>query len=159
MMDENEGQWLMDRLHALRPHRVDPAVESGHLAAMAQVGPSPRRGRRRLLLTIALAALLVVSLLGSSAGLAVAGVNAGPITALGAKIAAVVGIEINNGTVTHGTTRNYGEGCLEVAPGQGAKNHGQYLKWVRENRPDMLEAAKASNCGKPVTSDQEDGGD
>jgi hypothetical protein len=96
----------------------------------------------------------------ASTGLAAAGVPGGPVTGLGEKLAGVVGVDITDGTVTHGTKRHYGPECVPIADGKGAMNHGQYLKWIRQNRREVLEAAKASNCGKPLTdsndSDPED---
>ncbi|HUP75302.1 MAG TPA: hypothetical protein VM282_19815 [Acidimicrobiales bacterium] len=140
---------VVDRLNAFGRRPVAPAVLSAHLRAMAATTPLPRRrtGRR-----VGVAAGFIIAMIGLSTGLAAAKVDAGPISAAGRGMAGIVGVEINSGTVTHGTVRYYGEDCIPVASGQGAKNRGQYLKWVRENRPEMLDAAKASNCGKPIGS-------
>jgi hypothetical protein len=97
-------------------------------------------------------ALGVAVVLTLSTGLAVAQVDAGPVSAMGEHIAGVLGVRINDGTVTHGTDRYYGAECLPIADGTGAINHGQYIKWVREHRPDQLDSAKASKCGKPLTA-------
>ena len=156
MMNDDQDLALAERLRAMGSRPVEPAVRSKHLAAMAQVRTSSRHPAAARL-GVALA--LIIGLLGASTGLAVAGVDAGPVSDLGKKVAGVVGIDITDGTVTHGTPRHYGTECLQVAEGKGAKNHGQYLKWVREHKPEMLEAAKASNCGKPLTSGGQDNGD
>jgi hypothetical protein len=141
---------LEGRLRALGRQPVDPALQAAHLRAIAQA--EQRRGvGRRVRWSLALAAAFVVA----STGLAAAGVSGGPVTGLGQKIAGVVGVDITDGTVTHGTKRHYGPECVAIADGKGARNHGQYVKWIRQNRPELLEAAKASNCGKPLTDDNE----
>jgi hypothetical protein len=141
---------LEGRLRALGRQPVDAAVQAAHLRAIAT---AEQRGAvvRRVRWTVALAATFVVG----STGLAAAGVSAGPVTAFGQQLAGVVGVDINNGTVTHGTTRHYGPECVPVGDGKGAMNHGQYLKWIRHNRPELLDAAKTSNCGKPLTDDND----
>jgi hypothetical protein len=73
----------------------------------------------------------------------------------GGKKIGVASVDIINNTVTHGTVRHYGPECVPIADGKGARNHGQYLKWIRQNRPDVLDAAKASNCGKPLSDSSE----
>ena len=148
-MNHDQISPVVDRLTALGRHPLAPAVQSAHLRAIAATTPLPRRrtGRR-----VGAAAGLIIAMTGLSTGLAAAKVDAGPISAAGRGLAGIVGVEIKSGTVTHGTVRYYGEDCIPVASGQGTKNRGQYLKWIRENRPEMLDAAKASNCGKPIGS-------
>jgi hypothetical protein len=151
MNDDLESQ-LVERLRALGQQPVAPAVRSAHLLAMAQDDPAARRRHHRVkIVAIAVAAALLLS-----TGLAVAQVDTGPLKPVHEKIAGVLGADISDGKVTHGTARHYGGECLPIADGKGAANHGQYLKWVREHRPDQLEAAKASNCGKPLTAGQGD---
>jgi hypothetical protein len=91
-----------------------------------------------------------------STGLAVAQTDTGPPKPKPQKIAGVLGADITDGKVIHGTARYYGGECLPIADGKGAANHGQYIKWVRANHPDQLEAAKASKCGKPLTAGNDD---
>ena len=153
MTSSYEDLPLPERLHAFGTHPVDPAVQSRHLTTMASSGSSPRPTLARRL---QFAAALVVAFVALSTGLAVAQVDAGPVTAVGKQVAGVVGVDINDGKVTHGTDRYYGPECVQVADGKGAKNHGQYLKWVREHQPEMLEAAKASKCGKPLNADADE---
>jgi hypothetical protein len=82
----------------------------------------------------------------------VAQTDTGPPKPKPQKIAGVLGADITDGKVIHGTARHYGGECLPIADGKGAANHGQYIKWVRANHPYQLEAAKASNCGKPLSA-------
>jgi hypothetical protein len=147
---------LPERLRALGRHPIEPAVQSQHLTAMANFA---QPSRRRVAPRLRIAAALVIGLLALSSGLAVADVDAGPITAVGKKVVGAVGVDVNDNKVTHGTERYYGSECLRIDGGKGARNRGQYLKWVRENHPDMLAAAKASNCGKPVQSLNHNGHD
>jgi hypothetical protein len=148
-MNNDDDLVLPDRLRALGRHPIEPAVQSRHLAALANFR---QRSRGRIAFRLQMAAALVIGLLAVSSGLAVAEVDAGPISAVGKKLVGVVGVDIKDAKVTHGTERHYGAECLQVEAGKGARNRGQYLKWVREHHPDMLAAAKASNCGKPVKS-------
>jgi hypothetical protein len=155
MMDDYRDFPVVDGLRELGQRPIDPALEAHHLTLMAQVGQLS--GRRRVP-RLRVAALVVIGVLFTSTGLAAADINAGPVSDLGQKIAGVVGVDITGGKVNHGTDRYYGPDCLPIAAGKGAINRGQYLKWVRENRPDMLNAAKASNCGKPVSAGTRQGG-
>ena len=157
MMDDYRDFPVVDSLRELGQRPIDPALQAAHLALIARVvQPSGRRRVPRL----RVAALVVIGVLVTSTGLAAADIDAGPVRDLGEKIAGVVGVDITDGKVNHGTDRYYGPDCLPIADGKGAINRGQYLKWVRENRPDMLEAAKASNCGKPLSAGtSQEGGD
>jgi hypothetical protein len=92
-----------------------------------------------------------------STGLAATAAEAGAISSMDKKNSGVAGVEVTDGTVTHGTKRYYGTDCVQVADGKGAKNHGLYLKWIRQHKPEMLKAAKASNCGKPVSASKKGG--
>jgi hypothetical protein len=156
MMDDCRDFPVVERLREFGRRPIDPHLQASHFALMAQV--STRSGRRRVP-RLAMAAVVVIGVLVTSAGLAAADIDAGPVSDLGEKIAGVVGVDITDGKVNHGTDRYYGPDCLPIADGKGAINRGQYLKWVRENRPDMLEAAKASNCGKPLTAGTDQHGD
>jgi hypothetical protein len=154
-MDEYFEAQVIERLGALGERPVPPAVQSAHLASMARCGLSgPRRFPKVRIAVLGVAAVLLMS-----TGLAVAQVNAGPLSAAGERIAGVLGVDITDGKVTHGTDRYYGPDCLAIADGKGAINHGQYIKWVRQHQPDQLDAAKASNCGKPLDADEESDGD
>jgi hypothetical protein len=51
----------------------------------------------------------------------------------------------------HGTER-VTEGCVPAANGEFAINRGQYLKQEAAKGDDALAAAKASDCGKPLSS-------
>ena len=156
MMGDYRNFPVVDRLCELGQRPIDPALEADHLNLMAQVAqPSARRRVPRL----RVAALVMIGVLVTSTGLAAADIDAGPVRALGERIAGVVGVDITDGKVNHGTDRYYGLDCLPIADGKGAINRGQYLKWVRENRPDMLDAAKASNCGKPLSAGTSPDGD
>src|SRR5262245_857328 len=149
MHDDLESR-VIERLRALGQEPVAPAVRSSHLEAMAQGAPADRRGiRRAKVLAIAVTAAVL-----TSTGLAAAQVDTRPLKPVHEKIAGVLGADVSDGKVTHGTARHYGAECLPITEGKGAANHGQYLKWVRQHQPDQLEAAKASKCGKPLTSDQ-----
>jgi hypothetical protein len=148
-MDNYRELSLVDRLHALGQRPIDSGLQSAHLTSMTRVAPS---SGPRLLPRLRVAALVVVGLLATSTGLAAAGVDGGPVTDPGEEIAAALGVDITDGKVTHGTDRHYGADCLPIADGKGAINRGQYLKWVRENRPDLLEAAMASDCGMPLSA-------
>ena len=108
---------------------------------------------------VKIVAIGVAAALLMSTGLAVAQVDTGPPKPKPKKIAGVLGVDIRDGKVTHGTDRYYGGDCLPIADGKGAANHGQYLKWVRTHHPDQLDAAKASKCGKPLTAGQDDDND
>jgi hypothetical protein len=145
-MDDVFESEVVGRLRALGQQSVPPAVRAAHVAAMAQ---SAAPDRRRLP-KVRIAAVAVAVVLTLSTGLAVAHVNAGPLSAMGEHIAGVLGVDITDGKVTHGTDRYYGPECIPIAEGKGAVNRGQYLKWVRQNRPDQLDAAKASKCGMPL---------
>src|SRR4029450_7167425 len=154
MNDDLESQ-LVERLRALGQQPVAPAVRSAHLLAMAQDDPAARRRHHRgKIVAIAVAAALLLS-----TGLAVAQVDTGPLKPVHEKIAGVLGADITDGQAAQGTARHYGGECLPIADGKGAANHGQYLKWVRANHPDQLDAAKASKCGKPLTAGQDDDND
>jgi hypothetical protein len=133
---------------------VAPTVELEHLGAMGQSGPADRRQHHR----VAFVAFGVAAGLVMSTGAAVAQPDTGP-KPKPEKIAGVLGVNIADGKVIHGTARHYGGECLPIADGKGAANHGQYIKWVRANHPDQLEAAKASNCGKPLTAGKDDAKD
>src|SRR5215207_3398763 len=150
-MNESREFPLVDRLRAFGDRPVDPALQSAHLASMAHVAPPTRR---RIVPRLRVAAVAMLAVLVMSTGLAAANVDAGPLSDVGERLAGALGVDITNGTEKHGTDRYYGADCLPIADGKGAINHGQYLKWVRENRPDQLDAAKASKCGKPLSADQ-----
>jgi hypothetical protein len=151
-MDDDLEFEMIARLGALGRRPPAPGVQSAHLAAMAQWEPADRwRLHRVKIVAVGVAAALIMG-----TGLAVAQVDTGPLKPVHEKIAGVLGVDITDGKVTHGTARHYGGECLPIADGKGAANHGQYLKWVREHQPDQLEAAKASNCGKPLTAGQGD---
>jgi len=151
-MDDDFEAQMVERLGALGRQPVSPALRSAHLATIAQCEMSHRRRLPKL----GVLALGIVAVLLLSTGLAVAEVDAGPVSDMGEQIAGVLGVNITDGKVTHGTDRYYGADCLAIADGKGAINHGQYIKWVREHQPDELDAAKASKCGKPLNAD---GGD
>jgi hypothetical protein len=158
MNDDLESD-VIERLGALGRRPPAPEVQSAHLAAIGQWEPAARRRYHRLkIMAVGVAAALMLS-----TGLALAQVDTGPLKPVHEKIAGVLGVDITDGKVTHGTARHYGGECIPIADGKGAANHGQYLKWVREHHPDQLEAAKASNCGKPLTAgnggDDEDADD
>jgi hypothetical protein len=144
---------VIERLGVLGRRPPAPEVQAAHLAAIGE--PAARRRHHRLkIMAVGVAAALMLS-----TGLAVAQVDTGPLKPVHEKIAGVLGVDITDGKVTHGTARHYGGECIPIADGKGAANHGQYLKWVREHHPDQLEAAKTSNCGKPLTAGHGDDDD
>ena len=152
----NDDSPIVDRLRELGREPIDPSLQSLHLTLMSNSASS---GRKRLVRRLQVGAAAAFVVLAVPTALSAADIDAGPVSDLGAKVAGVLGADIADGKVTHGTERHYGSECLPIADGKGAANHGQYLKWIRENRPDMLEQAKASNCGKPLTAGTEDDGD
>lgn len=151
---------LVERLEAFGRNPVSPAVQSAHLTAMSGAVAAP--GNRKWFARLRVAGALMVGFLAGSTGLAAAGVQAGVATAPGEAIAKAAGVELEGDTVTHGTERYFGatdsgQTCQQLAGLEGtaaAKNRGQFLKLVRENNPDALEAAKDSKCGMPLTADQ-----
>jgi hypothetical protein len=57
-------------------------------------------------------------------------------------------------------TQRIWDGCVPTADGETfAGNRGQYLKQERAKGAEAYEAAKASDCGKPVADDDEDADD
>jgi hypothetical protein len=150
MNDDFESD-VIERLRELGRRPVALGVRSAHLDAIAQAQPAARRVPRVKVVVIGVAAALMMG-----TGLAVAQSDTGPLKPVHDKIAGVLGADISDGKVTHGTARHYGAECIPIADGKGAANHGQYLKWVREHQPDQLEAAKASNCGMPLTAGKGD---
>lgn len=134
---------LTERLQAYGAHPVDPPVASRHLTAIASVRPV-RKARQRL----AVAGALVAGTLIGSTGLAVAGA-----LPKGAQDAASAALAKVNVEVPKGTERYDGAECAGDTP---ARNRGQYLKQERAKGAAALAAAKASRCGMPIGSGDDD---
>lgn len=139
---------LHDRLARLGSVPVEPATRSEHLTAMASVPARHRRGVRDKL---KVGAALAGGFLLGSTGLAFAGALPTPAQDAASDALARVGI-----SVPAGTERYFGEECVAGDDGSQARNRGQYLKQERAKGADALAAAKASDCGRPLVSLDDD---
>jgi len=138
---------LTARLRALGQLPIDSATQSRHLTAMAEAAAAPSLlgtlGNR-----IRIAVALVVGFMLGTTGLASAGAL-GPLQPIASSTLEKVGINVPEGDDVG--TKRIREGCEAVE----FKNHGQYLKAVREQfgkDSPQFAAAKESDCGKPVAS-------
>lgn len=143
---------LAERLRAFGHRPVDPAIRSAHLTSIAEISTP----RRRWSSPLRVGAAAVVGFLVGTTGLAGAGAL-GPLQPAASDALEKVGINVPEGSDV-GTKRIRSAECTALAGGDDYKNHGQFLKAVRENDGD-LEAAKALDCGKPVASLEEELGD
>ena len=133
---------------------------SAMVAAISGAPASPTSPRRSPMLKKLLAAktIAAVAFVGLSASGAAAATGNLPDAVQGkvARAAKHIGLDLP------GVERKTGN-CPTVEGGTSAassfKNRGQYLKWVRENNPEGLEAAKKSDCGMPVNSKGTPGAD
>jgi hypothetical protein len=143
---------LIARLRALGQMPVDSATQARHLTAMAEAAAAPTLfgtlGNR-----VRVAVALVVGFLLGTTGLASAGAL-GPLQPIASTTLEKVGINVPHPDDA-GTARYRGEECEDVS----YKNRGSYLKAIREKYGKdsaELEAAKASRCGMPVASEDDD---
>jgi hypothetical protein len=166
---------LTDRLRALGRTPVDPALQSDHLTAMAGV----RGGsvfRNALAQRLKLAAGVMAGFLLGASGLTAAGAL-GPLQPIAAKaVEAVAPVDVPKGQKDKakeakaekeqggssrlpdgsiGTARHW-EGCVAADGGTFAGNRGRYLKQERAKSGEAFEAAKATECGKPLVSDDDE---
>lgn len=140
---------LAERLRSMGDQPIDPAMQSAHLTAMASV----RIRNRGLAEKLKVAAALVAGFALGSTGLAFAGALPTPAQDAASDALARVGV-----SVPAGTERYFGAECVAAEDGSHARNRGQYLKQERAKGADALAAAKASDCGMPVSSLSDDGG-
>lgn len=131
------------RLRSLGEQPIDPPTQSAHLTAMAVARPARSGLRDKLKVAAALAGGF---LLGST-GLAFAGALPAPAQDVASEAMARVGVEVPTGT-----ERYFGTECVAAEGGGHARNRGLYLKQERAKGAAALDAAKASDCGKPVVS-------
>jgi hypothetical protein len=142
---------LTRRLRSLGTFPIDSATQSRHLTAMAEAAAAPRLmatfGQR-----LRVAAALVIGFMLGTTGLASAGAL-GPMQPIAATaIEAATPFSVPGGHEDDAGTPRYREGCDESVT---FKNRGSYLKAVRAKygkESAELEAAKASDCGKPLVS-------
>ena len=143
---------LIARLRALGQMPVDSATQSRHLTAMAEAAAAPTLfgtlGNR-----VRVVVALVVGFMLGTTGLASAGAL-GPLQPIASTTLEKVGINVPHPDDA-GTARYRGEECEDVS----YKNRGSYLKAIRAKYGKdsaQLEAAKASRCGMPLSSEGEE---
>lgn len=150
---------LIERLRAFGRRPVDPSLQSQHLTAIAAVPVSAGRSLRSAVASrVKVAAAVLGGFLIGTTGLASAGVL-GPLQPVAATVVEkATPLEVPEGAKdkaakarSGGTERYYGPECV-VTGGQPARNRGEYLKQQREVSPEAFEAAKQTNCGKPLSS-------
>lgn len=164
---------LTDRLRALGQRAVDPALQSEHLTALAGVR-SGSAFRTSLAGRLKVGAGVLAGFLLGATGLTTAGAM-GPLQPIAARtVEAVAPVDVPKGKADQakenaekeakanrladgsiGTQRIW-DGC---EPGEDGKtfagNRGQYLKQERAKGAAALQAAKDSDCGKPVADDED----
>jgi hypothetical protein len=169
---------LTDRLRALGQRPVDPALQSEHLTALAGVR-SGSAFRTALAGRAKVAAGVFAGFLIGATGLTTAGAM-GPLQPIAADVVEAAtplkelpesasakakearekgaAAKDADGKGSIGTARDW-EGCV-AAEGVGdeatyAGNRGRYLKQERAKSEAEFEAAKSTNCGKPLAADDD----
>ena len=170
---------LTDRLRAFGQRPVDPALQSEHLTALASVRGGRSVFRASLAGRIKVGAGVLAGFLLGASGLTAAGAM-GPLQPIAADVVeAVAPVDVPKGKSDEakakaaekqgdnpsrledgsiGTERIWDDGCALSEDGKTyAGNRGRYLKQERAKSEAAFEAAKLSDCGKPVAD--EDGDD
>lgn len=182
MSADHDPTDLVARLRALGQQPVDPSLQSEQLTAIASVRPGGSVFRTSLAGRLKVAAGVFAGFLIGATGLTTAGAM-GPLQPTAAKVVeAVAPVDVPRGKSAEakakvaerkaargadagsqsrladgsiGTARIWA-GCAEDADGGFAGNRGLYLKQERAKGAAAFEAAKASDCGKPVEGDESD---
>ena len=162
---------VVSRLHALGERPIDPALQSAHLTAMAGARRESTFARSLAGRLKVAAGVLAGFLLGAS-GLTTVGAM-GPLQPIAATaVEAVAPIDVPKGAkdkadeakvkaakarLADGSigTQRIWTGCVAGEDGTFAGNRGQYLKQERAKGAEALAAAKASDCGMPVGSEDD----
>jgi hypothetical protein len=160
---------IVPRLQAIGRQPVDPALQSQHLTAMGSLR-STSSFRTSLAGRLKIGAGVLAGFLLGASGLTTVGAL-GPLQPIAATaVEAVSPLDVPHGKKDQaekeakahrledgsiGTARNW-VGCVPGKDGVTfAGNHGQYLKQERAKTAAEYDAAKASDCGKPLGAEDE----